>query len=77
MFDGSLQNFERKKRAFTGVENLTLITPSHWLADLVKQSFMKNYPVRVVYNTIDKNVFKPTPSDFREKYGLQDKIIYA
>lgn len=27
------------------------------------------------YNTIDTNIFKPTPSDFRERYGLQDKII--
>ena len=27
------------------------------------------------YNTIDKTVFKPTPSDFRERYGLQDKVI--
>ena len=27
------------------------------------------------YNTIDTNIFKPTPSDFRERYGLQNKII--
>ena len=55
--------------------NLTLITPSKWLADLVKQSFLKEYPVEVHYNTIDTTIFKPTPSDFRERYGLQDKII--
>ena len=54
---------------------MTLITPSKWLADLVKQSFLKEYPVEVHYNTIDTSVFKPTPSDFREKYGLQDKIV--
>lgn len=69
------RNFLRKKRAFTGVPNLTLITPSQWLADLVRQSFLKEYPVEVAYNKIDTSVFRPTPSDFREKYGLQDKII--
>lgn len=69
------QNFDRKKAAFTGVKNMTLITPSNWLADLVKQSFLKQYPVEVHYNTIDTTVFKPTPSDFREKYGLQNKTI--
>lgn len=68
-------NFVRKKAAFTGVNNMTLITPSRWLAELVRQSFLKEYPVEVVYNTIDKNVFKPTPGDFRERYGLQDKKI--
>lgn len=69
------RNFARKRAAFTGVPNLTLITPSKWLADLVKQSFLKDYPVEVHYNTIDTTIFKPTPSDFRERYGLQDKII--
>ena len=54
---------------------MTLITPSQWLADLVKQSFLKEYPVEVHYNTIDTNVFKPTPSDFRERYGLVGKKI--
>lgn len=75
LMDNCHQNFERKKAAFTGVKKMTLITPSQWLADLVKQSFLKEYPVEVHYNTIDTNVFKPTPSDFRQKYGLQDKII--
>ena len=54
---------------------MTLITPSKWLADLVKQSFLREYPVEVHYNTIDTSVFKPTPSDFRERYGLVGKKI--
>ena len=69
------KNFERKRKAFTGVKNMTLITPSKWLADLTRQSFLNEYPVEVHYNTIDTSIFKPTPSDFRERYGLQDKII--
>ena len=69
------KNFERKRKAFTGVKNMTLITPSKWLADLTRQSFLKEYPVEVHYNTIDTNIFKPTPSDFRERYSLQNKII--
>lgn len=54
---------------------MTLITPSKWLADLVKQSFLQEYPVEVHYNTIDKTIFKPTPSDFRQRYGLENKKI--
>ncbi|MFR9066578.1 MAG: hypothetical protein ACLVJH_06235 [Faecalibacterium prausnitzii] len=54
---------------------MTLITPSKWLADLTRQSFLKEYPVEVHYNTIDTSIFKPTPSDFRERYGLKDKFI--
>ena len=68
-------NFDRKRSAFTGVRNMILITPSKWLAELVKKSFLGGYPVEVCYNTIDTNVFKPTPSDFRKKYGLENKKI--
>ena len=75
LFDRSKQNYLRKKKAFTGVSNMTLIVPSHWLEDRVKQSFLKEYPVEVQYNTIDTTVFKPTPSDFRERNGLENKKI--
>lgn len=64
-----------KKEWFTGVQNLTIITPSQWLADLVKQSFLKDYPVKVINNGINLDVFKPTESDFRTKHNLEDKKI--
>ncbi len=73
--DNSWGNYERKRKAFTKVKNLTLITPSVWLADLVKQSFLKEYPVKVQYNKINTEVFKPTQGSFREKYGLTDSIV--
>ena len=69
------RNFDRKKKAFTGVPHMTLITPSQWLANLVKQSFLKEYPVEVHYNTINTEVFRPTPGNFRERFRLQGRII--
>ncbi len=71
--DRSSENFLRKKNAFCGVENMTIITPSYWLADLVGKSYLKDYPVEVLHNKIDTSVFIPTPSNFREKMGLKDK----
>lgn len=73
--DRSKKNYRLKKKWFTGIDNLTIITPSQWLADIVKQSFLGEYSVEVVRNGIDLNVFKPTESDFRVRYGLQDKKI--
>lgn len=69
------ENFDRKKNAFTGVPNMTIVTPSKWLGDLVKQSFLGEYPVVVKYNKIDTHVFKPTQGNFREKYNLGNKKI--
>lgn len=73
--DHSRENFARKKQLFTGLRQLVLVTPSQWLAGLVKKSFLGTYPVQVIHNGIDTTVFKPTPSDFRERYGLRDKKI--
>lgn len=73
--DRSSINYNRKRAAFTGIGNLMLYTPSQWLAGLVKESFLKEYPVEVHYNKIDTSVFKPTPSDFRKQYGLEGKKI--
>lgn len=75
LLDGSRRNWEKKRELFTGIPNLTLITPSQWLAGRVREGILGDYPVEVVYNTINTEIFKPTPSDFREKYGLSDKKI--
>lgn len=73
--DRSKQMYKLKKKWFTNVKDMTLVTPSQWLADLTKQSFLSEYPVKVINNGIDLSIFKPTESDFREKYHLQDKKI--
>ena len=73
--DNSRANYRKKKELFCGIENMTVVTPSGWLADLVEQSFLSEYKALVIHNGIDVSLFKPTESDFREKYGLQDKKI--
>lgn len=70
-------SYEQKKRLFTMLpeERVQLITPSQWLADLVKQSFLGKYDVKVVHDTVNTEVFKPTPSDFRERQGLEGRFL--
>ena len=70
-FDRSPWVYQKKRNAFSGLD-LTIATPSKWLAELVKESFLKAYPVVVVNNGIDLDVFKPTPSDFRKKYQIRE-----
>ena len=76
LFDRSKMLYKKKKELLSDVD-MTIVTPSQWLADLVKQSFLKNYPVKVIHNGIDLTIFKPTPSDFRERYHIphEKKIL--
>lgn len=73
--DNSRRNFEKKKALFAGIPDLTLIVPSHWLESQVWESFLKDYPVEVVYNTVNTDIFRPTPSGFRREHGLEDQKI--
>ena len=74
-FDDSKKQYTLKKKCFTRVPNLTIVTPSQWLADLVKQSYLKDYNTVVINNGIDLTKFKPVASDFRERHNLENKII--
>lgn len=65
--DNSFRNYFNKKDIFTNVPDMTIITPSQWLADIVKQSYLQEYPVQVIYNGIDIDSFKPTLARLSDK----------
>ena len=75
--DRSRKNYLDKKKAFTLLDkqNMHIVTPSQWLADNVKQSFLSKYPVSVINNGIDLNVFKPQKSTKREQYGIEERFV--
>ncbi len=75
VLDNSKNNYNIKKDSFTGVENMTIVTPSQWLCDLVKQSFLQDYPVKVINNGIDLMRFAPLPSNIKEKLGIEGKKV--
>lgn len=76
IFDNSKNNYTRKKKAFTSVENLTIVTPSRWLEGKVKNSFLNNYPVKVINNGIDLDVFKPIKiRQLEESLDLKGKFV--
>lgn len=75
LLDASSANFKRKKKFFTGVDNLTIVTPSDWLAQLVKKSFLQDYPVEVIHNGIDLNTFRKSEKNIKQQYGLEGKRI--
>lgn len=70
-FDKSLKLYKYKKKAFEN-NNMIIVTPSAWLATLVKESFLKHHKIITIYNGIDLDIFKPTESNIRERFGISD-----
>lgn len=73
--DCSKKQWVEKKQLFTNIPNLVIITPSKWLANLVKKSYLSDYPIKVINNGIDLSLFRPTHSNFRKKNNIQEEKI--
>lgn len=56
---------------------MTLVPVSKWLAEEVHYSFLNKQPMKVIYNGIDLDTFKPTESKFKEKHGILGKKIWC
>ena len=54
------KEYRRKKELFNSLENLTIVTPSRWLKDLVASSFLKEKTIQVINNGIDLSSFYPS-----------------
>ncbi len=77
IFDFTHYMHLRKKQYFKGFNNLTIVTPSEWLANRVRYSFLKNADIRVVYNGIDsENVFYPRDiTHLKNELGITNQTV--
>ena len=74
--DNSTDNFYKKKELFNGLKNLTLVSPSNWLSHLLGESFLINYPAKVIHNGINLNIFtKKSSEEYLKKKVLNNKFI--
>lgn len=76
-FDNTDKMFLEKKKLFADFNNLVIVTPSRWLADRVRHSFLKDKDIRVVHNGIDtENIFYPRNFEhLKAKHNLTDEKI--
>ena len=72
LYDNTKRMWKLKKKWFTGVKNITIVTPSKWLAELAKESYLKKYPIKVINNGINLKIFKPTTGNFKERYKISE-----
>lgn len=73
--DTSKLMWRLKRKTFLGIENMTIVTPSFWLYEQVKKSFLKEYNVIVINNGIDLSIFKPTNSDKKKELNIRNNAF--
>lgn len=75
ILDNSQKNWVYKKNIFNDVSNLTIVTPSNWLANIVKESYLKNYKVHIINNGIDDSIFFKKSNGLKNELKLNNKFI--
>lgn len=73
--DRSRRNFLLKKKLLADIPSLTIVTVSEWLANMMKQSHLKNRSIEVIHNGIDINTFSPQPISTRKRYCIDNQKI--
>ena len=76
--DKTSKMWQMKRNCFCSLRNLTIVTPSRWLSNLVKQSYLKKYPIQVINNGINLDTYKPSESDLGKDMDLlKDKTLFS
>lgn len=73
--DNSAKILADRKKYFGKIKNLTVVGVSKWIEDEARKTFLKDSETCHIHNGIDTSFFKPTPSDFRSKYNLENKFL--
>ncbi|MGH1757822.1 glycosyltransferase [Enterococcus gallinarum] len=53
----SLRNYKQKKVSFSGLKDTHLVVPSLWMKKNLEKTFFNQYPITLINNGIDKNIF--------------------
>ena len=75
LIERSKEQWLDKRNIFTSLENMVLVTPSNWLRNEVKQSFLSQYSVRVIQNGIDLCIFRYRETDIRKRLKIEEKKV--
>lgn len=75
LFDRSQRNYIRKKGLFTSVDRITIVSPSDWLSNNVRESFFHQKNIITINNGTDINIFTPNNDNSKSKFGINDEKI--
>lgn len=75
LLDRSLNNLSDKKQLFTGIANMTLVTPSKWLASYIHESYLSCYEIDVIHNWVNSKTFYPHKGNFKKEKSIKGKMI--
>lgn len=75
LLDCSKSNYVKKKKLFSEMPNMKLVTPSNWLKSVTSDSFLSKYATEIIPNGINLEKFKPTEGNIAKELGVEENKI--
>ncbi len=75
IIDKSERNYQLKKNLFTGINDVTLVPVSNWVASKLEDSFLGEYPIKVIHNGVDVDLFHPRDMATKQAFGIKSKYV--
>lgn len=73
--DKTEKNLQDRKKYFGNIKDLSIVGVSSWISEEAKKSVLRDKNHLVIYNGVDTEFFKHTPSDFKKEHGIEDKFV--
>lgn len=79
LIDRSKKELEEKRKVIGSInkENMTIVTPSKWLANMCRDSYLDKFKIIDIPNGIEHNEVKQSKEELRDKYNIpkEKKVI--
>lgn len=77
IFDKSKKNYLKKKELFNSVKNMIIVPVSNWMSKIIEQSFLSAFPIHVINNGINLEIFKykNNNEEIRLKYKIGNRYM--
>lgn len=76
LLSNSKDNYIRKSKVFNSVDDITIITPSFWLKQQIRNSFLKGKVCKVITNGLSSEKFKFTKTNILENMVYLIKKLF-
>lgn len=73
--DNSRCMHKKKKKWFSNLGRVVLVAPSHWMSKQLEMSYLSQYPIKVIQNGINLDIFKISESTFKQRHSIDDKFV--
>lgn len=75
LWDASKSILKNRIKNLSAIKNITIVGASEWVASECKKSMLGIKNVTFIHNGFDLSIFKPSPSDFKQKLGIEGKFV--